>query len=218
MCIVSIFCKENSDFILTQNRDESILRPTSKIAERKSVGSKWYKGPTDLVSGGTWIYYSEDYTACLLNGGYEKHKHRPPYRKSRGLLMLDLLQYKSIDQFCEEINLQNIEPFTMVMLSRHSQEKTVLVWDEKKKYREDVSKIPLIVRSSIPLYSETEIKNNQLAFMNLKKPSPSTIAKLHFELRMRANSKYPTVQTTSISQVIQRNSKLNLKFCPIISS
>lgn len=215
MCILSIFSKTNGDFILTQNRDESIYRKTSPGIEKREFYGQKVTGPVDLNSGGTWIYYTDKYVVCVLNGGYEKHTHRPPYRMSRGLVILELLKYNSIDAFISEINLNEIEPFTMIIIDLKSQQKQILVWDGNQKYKEDVSAEKLIVRSSSTLYDASEKFFHKTAFENLSTIDPDNIYKLHEQLAMPANEKFPIVQSTSITQVIHSFNNTDLKFCPI---
>lgn len=215
MCIVSIFSLEKNDFIITHNRDESHLRPTSEEVITQTFNNRSYTGPKDLVSGGTWIYYSDDYVCCILNGEYKNHSHQPPYRKSRGLLLLDLLNYNSINEFVEKVDLEGIEPFTMIMLNRHSTEKKILVWDEKEKHLEDHSNEKLIVRSSSPLYSDEEKSKHREAFENLNKIDADKTFKLQNELMMLPNDQFPTVQTTSITQIVSHDQEISLKYCPI---
>lgn len=215
MCIVSIFSDEKGDFILTQNRDETCLRPTSKEVETKERYNQEFTGPVDLVSGGTWIYYSRKYVACILNGAYRKHSHNPPYKMSRGLVILELLKYDSIDEFMDKIDLEGIEPFTMIMIDRLKQEKKILVWDEIEKHKEDVSGEKLIVRSSSTLYTEEEKQEHKQFFLNLNFHEPYEIFKLQDKIKMLENNKFPTVMTTSITQIIQSQNEVSLQFCPI---
>lgn len=216
MCIVSIFSDNQGNFILTHNRDETILRPSSDEIQTREIFNQSFTGPMDFVSGGTWIYHSENYVVCILNGAYEKHTHRPPYKMSRGLVILELLKYNSIDEFIDKVNLMEIEPFTMIMLNRISNEKKILVWDEIQKHKEDVSDEKLIVRSSSPLYSVEEKELHKKAFENLDNQIPDVIFQLQDDLKMLENNKFPTVQTTSITQIAQNNQQIDLKFCPIV--
>lgn len=215
MCIVSIFSKKNGDFILTHNRDESHLRPTSKEVSTQKIHQQIYTSPNDLVSGGTWIFHSEKYVACILNGEYVKHSHQPPYRKSRGLVLLDILKHSDFDTFFIEENFDKIEPFTMIVVDRSSLKKNILVWDGKEKHLENVSDLNLIVRSSSPLYNTSEKSAHQAKFEQLNQPTPTTIFQLHQELKMLPNDRFPTVQTTSITQIIQEQNEIQLQFCPI---
>lgn len=218
MCIVSIFSEENGDFILTQNRDESKFRPSSNEIETKKIYGTEYSSPVDLTSGGTWIYYSEKFVVCVLNGELKKHQHRPPYRKSRGLIILELLKFDSIDEFMNQVDLNEIEPFTMIMLNRNSNEKKILIWNGTKKFIENHSNEKLIVRSSSTLYNEIEKENHRKLFENLKPKNPGSIYELHQKIKMLENNRFHTVMTTSITQIIQKQNEIYLKFCPIIKN
>lgn len=215
MCILSIFSKPNGDFILTQNRDESIYRPTSPdVLEREFHGQK-VTSPIDLNSGGTWIYYTEKYVVCVLNGGYENHSHCPPYRMSRGLVILELLKFSSVEEFISEIKLDEIESFTMVMIDLESYQKQILVWNGKEKFIENLSDKKLIVRSSSTLYDSPEKLSHKRNFEKLNEINPEEIYKIHQKLAMPKNDKFPIVQSTSITQIIHSRKNTNLKFCPI---
>lgn len=215
MCVLSIFSKPNGDFILTQNRDESIYRPTSPNIETREFYGQKVMSPIDLNSGGTWIYYTDKYAVCVLNGGYENHSHRPPYRMSRGLVILELLKFDSMDEFIAEINLEEIEPFTMVMIDFKLNQKQILVWDGKQKFIENLSDEKLIVRSSSTLYDASEKLFHKENFEKLDSINPEEIYKIHQKIAMPKNDKYPTVQSTSITQIIHSGKNTNLKFCPI---
>lgn len=215
MCIVSIVTNPQGQIILTQNRDENRMRPTSdEVASNEKFG-KIYTGPRDLVSGGTWIYYTKEYMVCILNGAYQKHHHNPPYRKSRGLVVLDLLKYDSIDEFVNSVVLEGVEPFTMIMIHRKTGEKKILVWNEEKKFLEDHSGEELIVRSSSTLYDEDEKAFHQKEILHLNPKTPENLRAWHHRARMLPNTKFPMVQTTSITQIIQSDTTIKLKFCPI---
>lgn len=215
MCILSIFSKPNGDFILTQNRDESIYRPTSPNVETREFHGQKVTSPIDLNSGGTWIYYTEKYVVCVLNGGYENHSHLPPYRMSRGLVILELLKFSSVEEFIAQIDLNEIEPFTMVMINLKSNQKHILVWNGKDKFIENLSNENLIVCSSSTLYDNSEKLYHKGNFESLNSINPEEIYKVHQKLAMPKNEKFPIVQSTSITQIIHSGKNTNLKFCPI---
>ena len=74
MCIVSFYRKKD-EFVLTHNRDEEINRVSSnQIIESERFGKNFFS-PIDERANGTWIFYSEQYIACILNGGIEKPIH-----------------------------------------------------------------------------------------------------------------------------------------------
>lgn len=215
MCIVSLFFEEGGEFILTHNRDESIFRPFSKSTETNERFGQPYTAPLDLVSGGTWIYYSPQFAACILNGAYKPHMHTPPYRLSRGLLILELLKYTGLGEFISEVDLNGIEPFTMIMIDKLNQDARILVWDETLKHTEDLSGHEIVVRASSPLYTAKEKEELVEIFKTMKHPEPDELFELHDRLKMTDNKDVPIVKTTSITQIVHRNGESHMKFCPI---
>jgi len=76
MCTVSIFSKNNTDFVLTSNRDEAPNRTALK-PEFYTLNNTKVLLPKDELSGGSWIGTSENNRAiCLLNGGLYLHKRK----------------------------------------------------------------------------------------------------------------------------------------------
>ncbi|HAD11338.1 MAG TPA: hypothetical protein DCF33_02760, partial [Saprospirales bacterium] len=111
MCTVTYLPLSNG-FILTHNRDEAPARSPKSIVRE---GSPAILFPRDTHAGGTWIACSQSgRTACLLNGAFVLHRRQPPYRRSRGLLLLDFFDWKNADDFFAEYDLHNIEPFTFL--------------------------------------------------------------------------------------------------------
>ena len=113
MCTVT-YLPSASGFILTHNRDEAPAR-SPKNLERENRAGNTLLFPRDTGAGGTWIAASDNgRLACVLNGAFVKHKHQPPYRRSRGLLLLDFFETPDGDRFFTEHPLDGIEPFTML--------------------------------------------------------------------------------------------------------
>ena len=54
----------------------------------------------------------------LLNGAEEKHQIKENYRKSRGLIVIDLISNDSVLDLWETIQLEGIEPFTLVLFEK----------------------------------------------------------------------------------------------------
>jgi uncharacterized protein with NRDE domain len=115
MCTVS-FVFSNGKAILTHNRDEKIARPSAIEPKSYLVNNKNIIFPKDPKAGGTWYAITEDATVLvLLNGADEKHQLKPSYRKSRGLIVLDIISSNSPIEEWKTIDLLNIEPFTLVL-------------------------------------------------------------------------------------------------------
>ena len=98
--------------MLTSNRDENAARSPQHL-DREEIGPKGASGarlvfPRDTAAGGTWIAASDsNRVVCLLNGAFEKHHHRPPYRRSRGLMVLDFFRFATSVAFFEKYNFKN---------------------------------------------------------------------------------------------------------------
>jgi uncharacterized protein with NRDE domain len=130
MCTVS-FVRSGDKIILTSNRDEEVLRPA--IAPRNyCVNNKNIVFPKDPRAGGTWFAVAENANVLvLLNGAAEKHQWNPPYRKSRGLVVLDLIGADSPIESWTTVDLDGIEPFTLVLYEKA--ELFQLRWDGSQK-------------------------------------------------------------------------------------
>ncbi len=128
MCTVT-YLPQDEGFLLTQNRDESPSRAASGLVRSKRDGVELVY-PRDRAAGGTWIAISSELqVGCLINGAFQKHKHTPPYRRSRGLVLLDYFGYASMDQFADTYPLDGIEPFTMIAVQ--DDKLYDLRWDEQ---------------------------------------------------------------------------------------
>jgi len=107
MCMLSYIPLENGQYILTQNRDESIMRPNSTPPIKKQVGGVSVVYPVDPQGWGTWLGVSSaGHAAALINGGLQPHKHHPPYRHSRGLIILPELRFLRSGAIHHAINRQ----------------------------------------------------------------------------------------------------------------
>lgn len=118
MCTVS-FIPTASGIHLTSNRDE---RPGRSRAFAPAVftaaGSKLLL-PKDPDAGGSWIALKDNGDAVvLMNGAAVKHDRKPPYRRSRGLVLLDVIADSEPLRHFTNIDLNGVEPFTMVLWVR----------------------------------------------------------------------------------------------------
>jgi hypothetical protein len=107
--------------------------------------------PRDPKGGGTWIAASTTgRVACLLNGAFKKHHHSPPYRMSRGLIVLDMFRFPTVQGFLKNYRLDNIEPFTLIICEKGSVH--LLVWDEREKHIFRLDPLENHIWSSCTLY------------------------------------------------------------------
>jgi uncharacterized protein with NRDE domain len=117
MCTVS-FVHSAGKIIITSNRDEQVERPALE-PRLYPIGKQNVFFPKDPKAGGTWFAVAQNANVIvLLNGASEKHQWNPPYRKSRGLIVLDLIGSDSPILAWETIDLDGIEPFTLVLYEK----------------------------------------------------------------------------------------------------
>ncbi|MEZ4987030.1 MAG: NRDE family protein [Saprospiraceae bacterium] len=110
--------------------------------------------PRYWEAGGTWICTgSNGRLVCLLNGAFEHHAHRPPYRRSRGLVVLDVFLFSMVTDFLSEYDLTGIEPFTMIIAEPDALWE--LRWDENsQRHVASLARNLPHIWSSATLYSE----------------------------------------------------------------
>lgn len=126
MCTVS-FVNSNGRVIITSNRDEKITRPCI-LPKNYRIGDKDVVFPKDSKEGGTWhVVDNKGTVLVLLNGGIFKHEVNSFYRKSRGLVVLEMISQESPKDFWNIIDLDGIESFTLILY----QEKKLfqLIWN-----------------------------------------------------------------------------------------
>src|SRR5258708_172671 len=90
MCTVT-YIPARDGFFLTSNRDENSGRPPAvpPFLYPMKTGSILF--PRDAQAGGSWFAVHENGNALvLLNGALTRHQPAPPYRRSRGLILLEL--------------------------------------------------------------------------------------------------------------------------------
>jgi uncharacterized protein with NRDE domain len=159
MCTVSfVFAKGKA--ILTHNRDEKVARPSAIEPLKYSINQQNIYFPKDQKAGGTWYAVAENGTVLvLLNGADEKHKLKPSYRKSRGLIVLELISSNSPIEEWSSIDLSNIEPFTVVLFQ--NEKLYQLRWNEVEKSTLNLDVNQSHIWSSSTLYSK-EIRENRV--------------------------------------------------------
>lgn len=154
MCTVTYLPLGNNNFILTSNRDETPLRKTISPKKYLENGVE-LTYPKDEIAGGTWIGTSnKNRLVCLLNGGFENHQRKLPYKMSRGIIVKNILSADDGVAYINNFNFDNIEPFTLVFVDWNSNLETYeLVWDGTQKHFTKLAQEPKIWSSST-LYTD----------------------------------------------------------------
>jgi uncharacterized protein with NRDE domain len=219
MCTVTYLPLGNDEFCLTSNRDETPTRQPMELYYDEANNLLFPKEPKH---GGTWISVSADNRlVCLLNGAFQKHKHEPPYRKSRGLVVLDYFEYGTTTQFVTNYYFDGIEPFTMVIFD--NAKIYDFRWDGETKHLLELDPEKPHIWSSSTLYND-EIKNKRIAWFQQwlvaeQENNAAEILKFHKTagaddkengLIMSRNNNL--VCTVSITQVLKKDHKFSLKY------
>jgi len=201
MCTVS-FVSANGKTIISSNRDEKVLRPTAVEPRNYVINNRNVIFPKDPYAGGTWFVVDENGTVLvLLNGANEKHQVQLPYRKSRGLIVLEMISSSSPKDFWQEIDLRNIEPFTLVLFQNN--ELFQLRWNGTEKENIQLNADKNHVWSSATLYP-TAIRENRSNWFYSFLESNSEISEtemLHFH-------RYTEEENQENGLVIDRNGEL----------
>ena len=122
MCTVTLLPQANNNFILTSNRDEHPNRITIPPKKYVENGVEMFF-PKDEKAGGTWIGFSDkNRMICLLNGAFKNHIKKKNYKKSRGVIAKEVLQSNNFLKFINELDLNGIEPFTIIIVDWNSKE------------------------------------------------------------------------------------------------
>lgn len=227
MCTVTYLptCK---GFILTHNRDEAPSRSLFNIEEQPSALGTSLFFPRDARAGGTWIAATGDARcACLLNGAFEKHQHRPPYRRSRGLMLLDFFNLPDPDYFFENYELEGIEPFTFLFFQAGAV--IEFRWDGGARYYKQLPADQAHFWCSATLYpGEMQGRREQVfrdwlsARTETKAPQPADVIKLHltgsvgdpsYDFVMEREGR---VQTVSITQVVLGKNFVRMRYVDLL--
>jgi len=164
MCTVT-YIPAHDKFFLTSNRDEKHRRSAALPPQEYEFASGKIYFPKDGDAGGSWLAVHENGNVIvLLNGGFEKHHPRPPYRKSRGIILLDLIQNSYPSEYFRSINLENIEPFTLVLFDH--QQLCECRWDGERKHSKLLDNHQPRIWSSVTLYDEQTIEKRTEWFKN----------------------------------------------------
>lgn len=120
MCTVT-YIRTGNEIILTANRDELTSRAAALPPRKYLIRKKKVIYPEDPVSNGSWFAVDEyGNSAIVLNGADEKHLAAPPYLKSRGLILTDLIGRASPLGHWAAIDLRGIEPFTIILSEQNN--------------------------------------------------------------------------------------------------
>jgi len=209
MCTVTFIPQGDRAFI-THNRDEKSSRAKAIAPKEYIINGYTLLFPRDGGAGGSWMAVNDCGTAAvLLNGGFIKHLHQPPYRKSRGLVFLEIIAAGDALTSYHKIDLTGIEPFTVILWNN-----TVLHecrWDGQRKHINQPDATIPHTWSSATLYDETIVAKRKSWFNQWLRQHPTPLMEdiiqfhlcagdgdVHNDLRMNRHGELLTVSITAI--------------------
>jgi uncharacterized protein with NRDE domain len=221
MCTVS-YLPLADGYILTSNRDEWNKRPNALAPQVYSLFGQEITFPKDPQANGTWIAMSQNFTLCLLNGAFVKHHHNPPYRLSRGLVLLDFYQYLSVDKYIKEYNFNKIENFTLLIKSNTDNAFHELRWDGTQIHCSELNYQEKYIWSSCTLYTDEIIAERKAWFKEWNKEHSTykqeDIINFHRfagkgdegnDVIMKRDN---GVQTVSVTSIVREKDKMEMRY------
>jgi len=228
MCTVSFLPTGGNNFILTSNRDEKDSREIAIPPQNFVHHHINIIYPQDPRGKGTWIAASENgFTLCLLNGGFMYHKSKPPYKKSRGVVLLDFYKFNNVNQFVVNYDFKGIEPFTLIIVDYKSSMKLYeLRWDGKQIHLSFKDHKLTHIWSSVTLYTKEVILEREQWFKEWKQEQkegydPVSIKNFHMfggkgdkenDLMMKREGTF----TVSVTQVVKNDKVMEMNYSDCI--
>ncbi|NLR93074.1 NRDE family protein [Flammeovirga agarivorans] len=218
MCTLTYIPLSSTSYLFTSNRDErksrsSAFAPT--IHEKNGVS---FIAPIDSQALGTWLGASENSrVVCLLNGGLKAHIPTPPYKHSRGKVVIDSLLAVDIELYLTTYDFNNVEPFTLIVIENKDELSIIqFIWDGQKSYQEFLDPASPHIWSSVTLYNSNQTKKRKEKFLDWLSSSEKNaqeILEVHENLDHEDSStiglsmqrpQYCTVSTTQLKVTDQR--------------
>jgi hypothetical protein len=223
MCTVTFLPLADEGFVLTSNRDVGFKREKALNPATYIEGTVSLHYPKDGKAGGTWIGTSRNSRLiCLLNGGFSNHQRKASYPKSRGLIVKELLIAENFEEKCLQIDLESIEPFTLVVVDWEEKRQLLeFVWDGKQRHLQELPWQPSIWSSST-LYTDDMKAMRQEWFREWfigKSMTPENVLDFHkhgglgfpeVDVFMRREK----VGTVSITQFIRNEKRCEMTYFP----
>ena len=225
MCTVS-FVPVGKNVLICSNRDEKYTRSIAyEPAMKQTKSGCRLIFPKDPDGGGTWIALKENGdVAILLNGAFENHIPAYPYRRSRGLIFLDIFESKDPIHDFSTILLNNIEPFTLVLFVNGFLH--VCRWDGLNKYIAQLDEKRPHIWSSVTLYDyPTQLKRTSWFAKWLEKNTSPTITELLSFHQFAGDGDFSTdlfmnrdnkLYTVSITGIVSGDTELEMHYLNLL--
>jgi Transport and Golgi organisation 2/RimK-like ATP-grasp domain len=217
MCTVT-FIPSTDGIYLTSNRDEHYTRSTAIFPNKYASGDGEIIYPKDRDAGGSWVALKQSGDAAvLLNGAFDKHQRLLAYRKSRGLVFMDIIKSPRPDLYFEDLDLGGIEPFTLIVfVSGRLHE---CIWDGENKYVLQRDTSASYIWSSVTLYNRNARVKRQQWFDEWRESAKNVTSEsiLHFH-RSAGNNDTENGLVMNRSDIMRTVSITSIKLSPAQNS
>lgn len=226
MCTITYLPVSSADFLITQNRDERLLRPRAIFPSKELRQGKELLFPKDPLAGGSWIATDQQQRlVCLMNGAFEQHIPEPPYRLSRGQVLLDAAAADSPQKFIESYELHEIEAFTILFFQLNKALPILeLKWDGHTKHIREYDPRQAHIWSAPQLYSKEEQELRKGWFAKWLQSSPAFTGQNILNFHLNAGNEdvgqsllfhHELARTLSITQAfMSRKEGISLSYFP----
>lgn len=120
---------------ITANRDERPSRQESLAPSVKNFASGKILYPQNAHTGGTWIgIHNNGNAMVMVQGAFAPHMRKDAYRTSRGQVFLEIFDADNPVRKFNETNLNDIEPFTLIVWLKQNGTLWEMRWDEYEKF------------------------------------------------------------------------------------
>ena len=226
MCTVTYIPQGPEGFILTSNRDEQPSRSTQGIVREDYFGQQLLF-PRDSGAGGTWIAASShNRLICLLNGAFERHDRTPPYRMSRGIMVLEFFQQANVRDFIRKYDFSDIEPFTLVIVDKG--QLWEVRWNGETLFPRDIDPSQMHIWSSATLYDQQMRAKREQWFAEWQSRHAAIQLRHILDFHQNAGEGDPwvdvvmnregIVRTVSITSVAKRRDSMDMFYSDLLSS
>lgn len=120
---------------ITCNRDDRPSKHDALAPSVKNFPSGKILYPQNGLTGGTWIgIHNNGNAMAMVQGAYAPHIRKDSYRTNRGIIFLDIFDSDNPVKKFNEVDLTDIEPFSLVVWLKQNGTLWEMRWDEYEKF------------------------------------------------------------------------------------
>lgn len=229
MCTITYLplSKDLKQFCITDSRDEYVGRRALAPKMYEELDTQLYY-PKDTFAGGTWMGIGRNHQLmCLMNGAFERHQRKTYYRKSRGVVVKELLASPHIIDTIKSYDLTDIEPFFALLFSwKNKLTITEFVWDGNKRLLMEVTPNQPKIWSAAMTYDQNQRDDREIQWKQLVTDEKNISSEnvwdfhhlTHFGDKEGITINRGILQTTSISQYINLQNRPSFRFHSLLTN